>query len=372
MSEADASAESAGEPLLRVEGLSKTFRDRHWLAGFRGAGVRAVDSVSFSLNAGETLGLVGETGSGKSTLGRLVLRLVEPSAGQVWFNGEDITALSQRQIRRLRQQMQMVFQDPYGSLDPRMRVGAIVAEPMVVHGLWHDERDQRVLEVMSQVGLQPEHRSRYPHEFSGGQRQRIGIARAMALQPRLLVLDEPVSALDVSIQAQIINLLHDLQQQADLGFLFIAHDLAVVRHVSDRVAVMYLGEIVEIGPRDALYESPMHPYTVSLLSAVPIPNADRERGRDRVVLHGEIGSAANLPSGCRFHPRCYKARLKASDPGVETIERNGERLPNVCVKHQPAAVDAGAGHETICHFPERGEDRSQLAQRAVEFSTGVR
>jgi oligopeptide transport system ATP-binding protein len=372
MSEADASAESAGEPLLRVEGLSKTFRDRHWLAGFRGAGVRAVDSVSFSLNAGETLGLVGETGSGKSTLGRLVLRLVEPSAGQVWFNGEDITALSQRQIRRLRQQMQMVFQDPYGSLDPRMRVGAIVAEPMVVHGLWHDERDQRVLEVMSQVGLQPEHRSRYPHEFSGGQRQRIGIARAMALQPRLLVLDEPVSALDVSIQAQIINLLHDLQQQADLGFLFIAHDLAVVRHVSDRVAVMYLGEIVEIGPRDALYESPMHPYTVSLLSAVPIPNADRERGRDRVVLHGEIGSAANLPSGCRFHPRCYKARLKASDPGVETIERNGERLPNVCVKHQPAAVYAGAGHETICHFPERGEDRSQLAQRAVEFSTGVR
>ena len=359
-----------GEPLLSVEGLSKTFHERRLFSRFRGAGVRAVDSVSFSLAAGETLGVVGETGSGKSTLGRLVLRLVEPSAGRILFNGEDITALSQRQIRRMRQQVQMIFQDPYGSLDPRMSVGSIVAEPMIVHGLWHGARDDRVLEVMRQVGLQAEHRNRYPHEFSGGQRQRIGIARAMALQPKLLVLDEPVSALDVSIQAQIINLLRELQQQADLGFLFIAHDLAVVRHVSNRVAVMYLGEIVEIGPRDALYASPMHPYTVSLLSAVPAPTVDRERGRDRVVLHGEIGSATDLPSGCRFHPRCYKARLKAANLDVETVESQGERLPAVCVRHRPPPIDTGDGHVAICHFPELGEDRSQVAERAVAHSRG--
>ena len=363
--------DKGGEPLLSVQGLSKTFHDRRLFSRFRSTGVRAVDSVSFSLYAGETLGIVGETGSGKSTLGRLVLRLVEPSAGRILFDGEDITALSQRQIRGMRQQVQMIFQDPYGSLDPRMSVGAIVAEPMIVHGLWRGGRDDRVLEVMRQVGLQPEHRSRYPHEFSGGQRQRIGIARAMALQPKLLVLDEPVSALDVSIQAQIINLLRELQQQADLGFLFIAHDLAVVRHVSNRVAVMYLGEIVEIGPRDALYASPMHPYTVSLLSAVPVPTVGHDRGHDRVVLHGEIGSATNLPSGCRFHPRCYKARLKAKNPDVATVESQGERLPAVCVMHRPRPVDAGDGHGATCHFPERGEDRSQVARHAVAASSGA-
>ncbi len=351
--------------LLRVEDLSKTFFSGGWLPRHRSDGVRAVDTVSFELHAGETLGLVGETGSGKSTLGRLVLRLIEPSAGKVWLDGEDITALSRRQFRRLRQNAQMVFQDPYGSLDPRMKVGAIVAEPMVVHGLWGKGGNERVLEVMRQVGLQADHADRYPHEFSGGQRQRIGIARAMALQPRLLVLDEPVSALDVSIQAQIINLLRKLQQEASLAFLFIAHDLAVVRHVSHRVAVMYLGQIVEIGDRDSLYASPMHPYTVSLLSAVPVPDASRERSRKRIVLHGEIGSATALPSGCRFHPRCYRARLKASRPEVDTLERSGERLPKICVEHAPMPFDTGRGHIATCHFPEVDDDRSEPARDAA-------
>ena len=359
------------EPLLRVENLSKTFRDRLWLGGLSASGVRAVDSVSFSLQAGETLGLVGETGSGKSTLGRLVLRLVAPSAGKIWLNGEEITALSQRQVRRLRREVQMVFQDPFGSLDPRMSVGAIVAEPMIVHGLWREDRNDRVLEVMRRVGLQPQHVNRYPHEFSGGQRQRIGIARAMALRPKLLVLDEPVSALDVSIQAQIINLLRDLQQEAGLGFLFIAHDLAVVRHVSTRVAVMYLGQIVELGPRDAIYQAPLHPYTVSLLSAVPVPNANLERSRQRIVLHGEIGSASQLPTGCRFHPRCYKARLKANSPQIETVERNGERLPKACVEQAPQPFASEQGHMALCHFAEAGADCSQVARRAVEFTQSI-
>jgi oligopeptide/dipeptide ABC transporter ATP-binding protein len=356
---------SERDVVLKIEDLSKTFAGgRSWL-GRRRATVTAVDGVSFALRRGETLGLVGESGSGKSTLGRMVLRLVDPSGGRVWFEGEDITALSQRRVRQLRRRIQMVFQDPYGPLDPRMSVGALVAEPLVVHGLWRGDGAQRVAETLRRVGLDPDHVGRYPHEFSGGQRQRIGIARAIMANPSLLVLDEPVSALDVSIQAQIINLLRDLQRVADLAFLFIAHDLAVVRHVSHRVAVMYLGRIIELAPRDALYRAPLHPYTVSLLSAVPVPDPGRERRRSRVLLHGEIGSATALPSGCRFHPRCYKARLLAGRPGVATVARAGQSLPARCVEQVPALVDDGQGHHVACHFPERGAEQSPVAAAAL-------
>ena len=357
-------------PLLEVQDVRKVFRSGGWLSGGRRSQVHAVDSVSFALRAGETLGLVGETGSGKSTIGRLVLRLVEPTGGRIRLDGEDLTALSRREMRRRRREVQMVFQDPYGSLDPRMKVGALVAEPMVVHGTWRGGGRERVIEVVRNVGLHEDHLDRYPHEFSGGQRQRIGIARAMALNPRVLVLDEPVSALDVSIQAQIINLLRDLQHASGMGFLFIAHDLAVVRHVSDRVAVMYLGRIVEIGPRDAIYRAPAHPYTLSLLSAVPVPEASRARGRKRVILHGEIGSATRVPDGCRFHPRCYRARLEARTDGVATVERDGDRIPEVCIREDPGLGTLAPGHEAACHFPELEGDRSEVAERAIDFAAG--
>ena len=364
-------APDGNAPLLEVRDIRKVFRSGGWFAGGgRRSAVHAVDSVSFTLGAGETLGLVGETGSGKSTIGRLVLRLVEPTSGRIRLDGEDLTALSKREMRRRRREVQMVFQDPYGSLDPRMKVRALVAEPMVVHGTWRRGGDERVVEVVRKVGLHEDHLDRYPHEFSGGQRQRIGIARAMALEPRVLVLDEPVSALDVSIQAQIINLLGDLQRETGMGFLFIAHDLAVVRHVSDRVAVMYLGRIVELGPRDAIYRSPAHPYTLSLLSAVPVPEASRARARKRVVLHGEIGSATRVPEGCRFHPRCYLARLKARMGDVPTVDRDGDRLPEACVREDPAPVTLGPGHEAACHFPERAGRRSDVAERAIDFASG--
>ncbi|WP_439551498.1 ABC transporter ATP-binding protein [Falsiroseomonas sp.] len=339
-------------PLLEVQDLRRSFGGGRTLFGPRKPEVRAVDGVSFTLARGETLGLVGETGSGKSTLGRLVLRLIEPGAGRVRFDGQDVTAASSRALRALRPRMQMVFQDPYGSLDPRMTAAEIIAEPMTAHGVKRAEAVRRAADMLGRVGLSPAMAARYPNEFSGGQRQRIGIARAIALDPALVVLDEPVSALDVSVQAQILNLLAEIQARSGVAFLFIAHDLAVVRHVSDRVAVMYLGRVVEMAPRDALYGAPRHPYTVSLLSAVPRPDPEKERAKARVRPIGEIGSAAALPSGCRFHPRCPRARLVAARIG-DTLEAAGTRLPRACVEHDPVLAPAGAtAHLAACHFPD--------------------
>ncbi|WP_431285693.1 ABC transporter ATP-binding protein [Humitalea sp. 24SJ18S-53] len=340
--------------LLDVQDLRKTFGGGRGIFAGRRQQVRAVDGVSFSLARGETLGLVGETGSGKSTLARLVLRLIEPSAGSVRFDGQDVTGASASALRALRPRMQMVFQDPFGSLDPRMTAGQIIAEPMATHGVARRDMADRARELLSLVGLRPAMAGRYPHEFSGGQRQRIGIARAIALDPALVVLDEPVSALDVSVQAQILNLLAEIQSRTGIAYLFIAHDLAVVRHVSARVAVMYLGRIVEIAPRDALYGAPRHPYTVSLLSAVPHADPVRERMRPRIRPIGEIGSAASLPTGCRFHPRCPRARVVA-DRGAETVATAGTHLPRACVQDDPAlTMTGGDGHLAACHFPNEG------------------
>ena len=336
-------------PLLQVTDLAKTFGATHKLVP-KGFSVRAVDGVSFSLNEGETLGLVGETGSGKSTLGRLVLKLIEPTSGKIEFQGVDVTGWQGKQARSLRARMQMVFQDPFGSLDPRMTVNDLVREPMVVHGYGKDDIDVRLESTLLQVGIDPRMGKRYPHEFSGGQRQRIGIARALVLEPKLLVLDEPVSALDVSIQAQILNLLRDIQRRTGIAYLFIAHDLAVVRHISDRVAVMYLGRIAETAPRQSLYAAPRHPYTKALLSAVPTPDPARERGKRRIPLHGEIGSAAAMPGGCSFHPRCFRARQAATLPGVEVEPWRDTRLPRACMREVPV-LPAGV-HRAACHFAD--------------------
>ena len=321
------------EPLLNVTNLVKDFpiTSRSRLRRTTGM-VGAVSGVSFHINRGETLGLVGESGSGKSTVARCVLRLIEPTSGSVNFAGTELTELNRKQMRGQRRFMQIVFQDPMASLDPRMTVASIVAEPLRIHRLVDNAQDQ-VAELLELVGLHPQHGNRYPHEFSGGQRQRIGIARALALQPDLLILDEPVSALDVSIQAGILNLLDDLQNQLGLAYLFVAHDLSVVRHISDRVAVMYLGRIAETGTGEQVYEEPAHPYTQALLSAVPIPDPKRERQRHRILLHGDIGNAADPPSGCRFRTRCWKAE-------------------DVCAQQQPPLVDPGIGHAVACHFPE--------------------
>ncbi|HEY0205114.1 MAG TPA: dipeptide ABC transporter ATP-binding protein [Acetobacteraceae bacterium] len=316
-------------PLLEVEGLAKHYPIRAGLLSRASGAVRAVDGVSFKVFRGETLALVGESGCGKSTTARLALRLIDPTAGTVWFEGMDITELQRAPLRALRRRMQIVFQDPYASLNPRMTVGAILEEPLVVHGIGNGAaRQARVAELLGLVGLAPYHAARYPHEFSGGQRQRIGIARALAVEPSLVVLDEPVSALDVSIQAQVVNLLGDLQARLGLAYLFIAHDLAVVKHVADRVAVMYLGRIVETGPKDQVFADPRHPYTRLLLSAIPRPDPHRRLARQ--AAQGDLPSPANIPTGCRFHTRC---------PFVVSI----------CRTEDPALLPVEPGHLSACH-----------------------
>jgi oligopeptide transport system ATP-binding protein len=319
-------------PLLRVDDLVKNFPvNVGWLGG-GGDQVHAVDRVSFEVASGETLGLVGESGCGKSTTGRCVLRLIEPTSGGIWFAGQDVTALDHTALRALRRDMQIIFQDPYASLDPRMTVGAIVGEALTIHGLAKSAREHRdrVAALLETVGLIPDHMRRYPHEFSGGQRQRIGIARALAAEPKLIVCDEPVSALDVSVQAQVINLLEDLQQQFSLTYVFIAHDLSVVEHISDRVAVMYLGRIVETAAAADLYVNPLHPYTEALLSAVPIP--DPKAARRRIRLEGEVPNPIQPPGGCHFHPRCPIRQLP------------------LCGAERPALKPTADGHWVACHL----------------------
>ncbi|WP_414490038.1 ABC transporter ATP-binding protein [Streptomyces halstedii] len=340
---AAASAEQAdgSEPLLKVNGLVKHFPITKGVLKRKVGAVQAVDGLSFDVRPGETLGVVGESGCGKSTMGRLVTRLLEPTGGTIEFQGKDITHMSAGRLRPMRRDIQMIFQDPYGSLNPRHTVGGIVGTPFRLQGVTPEggvkAEVQRLLEL---VGLNPEHYNRYPHEFSGGQRQRIGIARALALKPKLVVADEPVSALDVSIQAQVVNLLDDLQDELGLTYLIIAHDLSVIRHVSDRIAVMYLGKIVELADRGSLYEAPMHPYTKALMSAVPVPDPRRRGAKsERILLKGDVPSPISPPTGCRFHTRCWKAT-------------------QICKTTEPPLIQLKTGHQVACHHPENGEDQA--------------
>ena len=334
--------------LVQVTNLKKYFPIRKGVLAREVARVHAVDDVTLSVSEGETLGLVGESGCGKSTLGRCIVRLLEPTEGDVVFDGRSIGKLGAHALRPLRRQMQMIFQDPYASLNPRKRVGTIISDPMRIHGIGdRGERKKKVEDLLQVVGLSPEHYNRFPHEFSGGQRQRIGVARALALRPKLIVADEPVSALDVSIQAQMVNLLEDLQDEFRLTYLFIAHDLGVVRHVSDRIAVMYLGKLVELSPAEELYSRPIMPYTEALLSAVPVPDPDLSDQRERIVLEGDVPSPINPPSGCRFHPRCRYAT-------------------DICSQVEPPLVDYGNSHYAACHHP-LNVDNETLAR--VQVST---
>ncbi|MFH9007660.1 ABC transporter ATP-binding protein [Streptomyces afghaniensis] len=329
-----------GEVLLKVTGLQKHFPIRKGLLQRQTGAVRAVDGIDFEVRKGETLGVVGESGCGKSTMGRLITRLLEPTGGSVEFEGRDITHLKTGELRPMRRDVQMIFQDPYSSLNPRHTIGTIVGAPFRLQGVDPEGGVKKeVQRLLSVVGLNPEHYNRYPHEFSGGQRQRIGIARALALNPKLVVADEPVSALDVSIQAQVVNLLDDLQEELGLTYVIIAHDLSVVRHVSDRIAVMYLGKIVELADRDKLYKSPMHPYSKALLSAVPIPDPKRRGAKsERILLKGDVPSPIAPPSGCRFHTRCWKAT-------------------EICKTTEPPLVELRAGQRVACHHPENFEDQ---------------
>ncbi|MDQ0751452.1 peptide/nickel transport system ATP-binding protein [Streptomyces africanus] len=329
-----------GEVLLKVTGLQKHFPIRKGLLQRQTGAVRAVDGIDFEVRKGETLGVVGESGCGKSTMGRLITRLLEPTGGSVEFEGRDITHLKTGALRPMRRDVQMIFQDPYSSLNPRHTIGTIVGAPFRLQGVEPEGGVKKeVQRLLSVVGLNPEHYNRYPHEFSGGQRQRIGIARALALNPKLVVADEPVSALDVSIQAQVVNLLDDLQEELGLTYVIIAHDLSVVRHVSDRIAVMYLGKIVELAGRDQLYKSPMHPYSKALLSAVPIPDPKRRGVKsERILLKGDVPSPIAPPSGCRFHTRCWKAT-------------------EICKTTEPPLVELRAGQRVACHHPENFEDQ---------------
>ncbi len=330
---------SGGSPLIEVKNLVKHFPIKSGVVIQRKIGaVKAVDDISFDVKRGETLGIVGETGCGKSTTARLLVRLLDPTSGTIVFDGEEIAQHKGADLKALHRQMQMIFQDPYSSLNPRKTVGSIIADPFVIHGLLKGdgERKKRVQELMDRVGLNPEHYNRYPHEFSGGQRQRIGVARAIALEPKLLVADEPVSALDVSIQAQVLNLLRGLQREMGLTLIFIAHDLSVVRHMCDRVAVMYLGKIVELAAADDLYTFPRHPYTGALLSAVPVPEPSEGR-RERQLLSGDVPSPANPPVACRFHTRCPKAK-------------------ELCSQQEPPLESKGGATVTACHYPLTEEE----------------